>query len=61
VFNCPNQVESYFPWDSRYVEDNAQVYSYFVLHDVPALIALNGGNASFVARLQGASTMRRDS
>jgi putative alpha-1,2-mannosidase len=53
VFDCPNILESYFPWDKRYVEDNGQVYAYYVSQDIPGLIALNGGNASFINRLEG--------
>lgn len=50
TWDCPSWLDAYNPFDSRYVEDDAQVYAYYVLHDVPGLIALNGGNASFVAR-----------
>ena len=39
-------------FSSEYVEDNAQVYAYYVWGDVPGLIELNGGNSSFINRWQ---------
>ena len=52
ALQCPDALESYNVFDKHYIEDDAQVYAFYVLHDVPALIELNGGNDSFVARFE---------
>lgn len=54
LFREPFNPESYFPED--YCEANAWQYSFFVPHDVEGLIALYGGNAAFVAKLDAVFT-----
>jgi predicted alpha-1,2-mannosidase len=33
TWNCPSFLDSFNPFDDRYVEDDAQVYAYYVYHD----------------------------
>jgi len=41
----------YFQWGGDYTEGNAWQYTWYVPHDVPALIALMGGNVAFEQKL----------